>query len=175
MSPCRWRQGKAKPRKWSLLGAVLAVWEHYFLNNYVMYFVKRAQSMNNLCVLSQEDVGHLCSVIPAVEELLIHGVGNKDQKWESFGKAESSRWGLVMKAGSRCSALWPQAKGRLFSVSEIVGLTKNRWLFLLQGAFFNCSSLFSVPKWKTLGNQSDILFHEILDVQSILVEQRFSF
>ena len=48
MSPCRWRQGKAKPRKWSLLGAVLAVWEHYFLNNYVMYFEKRAQSMNNL-------------------------------------------------------------------------------------------------------------------------------
>ena len=48
MSLCRWRQGKAKPRKWSLLGAVLAVWEHYFLNNYVMYFEKRAQSMNNL-------------------------------------------------------------------------------------------------------------------------------
>ena len=76
MSHCRWRQGKAKPIKWSLLGAVFTVWERYFLNNYVMYFVKRAQSMDNLFVLSQEDVGHLCSVIPAVEELLIHGVGN---------------------------------------------------------------------------------------------------
>ena len=39
----------------------------------------------------------------------------------------------------------------------------------IQGAFFNCSSLFSVPKWKTTGSQSDILSHEILDVQNILV------
>ena len=38
----------------------------------------------------------------------------------------------------------------------------------LQGAFFNCSSQFSVPKWKTIGSQSEILFHEILDVQKIL-------
>ena len=37
-----------------------------------------------------------------------------------------------------------------------------------QGAFLNCSSQFSVPKWKTMGSQSEILFHEILDVQKIL-------
>ena len=35
--------------------------------------------------------------------------------------------------------------------------------------FFNCSSQFSVPKWKMMGSQSEILFHEILDVQMILV------
>ena len=40
---------------------------------------------------------------------------------------------------------------------------------VIQGAFFNCSSQFSVPKWKTMGSQSEILFHEILDVQKILV------
>ena len=39
----------------------------------------------------------------------------------------------------------------------------------LQGAFFNCSSQFSVPKWKTMSSQSEILFHEILNVQKILV------
>ena len=45
------------------------------------------------------------------------------------------------------------------------------WYFLVkivQGAFFNCSSQFSVPKRKTLGSQSEILFHDILDVQKIL-------
>ena len=54
--------------------------------------------------------------------------------------------------------------------------------FWYTGWFFNCSSQFSVPKWKTMGNQSEILFHEILDVQKILVgwtlnnvEQCFSF
>ena len=40
---------------------------------------------------------------------------------------------------------------------------------VLQSAFFNYSSQFSVPKWKTMGSQSEILFHEILDVQKILV------
>ena len=40
-----------------------------------------------------------------------------------------------MKAGSRCSALWPQAKGRLFSVSEIVGSIKNRWLPLVSSTW----------------------------------------
>ena len=40
---------------------------------------------------------------------------------------------------------------------------------LIQGDFSNCSSQFSVPKWKTMGSQSEILFHEILDVQKILV------
>ena len=35
--------------------------------------------------------------------------------------------------------------------------------------FFNCSSQFSVTKWKTMGKQSEILFHEILDVKKILV------
>ena len=39
-----------------------------------------------------------------------------------------------MKAGSRCSALWREAKGRLFSVSEIVGSIKNRWLSLFSSA-----------------------------------------
>ena len=37
------------------------------------------------------------------------------------------------------------------------------------GWFFNCFSQFSEPKWKTMGSQSVILFHEILDVQKILV------
>ena len=40
---------------------------------------------------------------------------------------------------------------------------------LIQGDFFNCSSQFSVLKWKTIGSQSEILFHEILNVQKILV------
>ena len=31
--------------------------------------------------------------------------------------------------------------------------------------FFNCSSQFSVPKWKTMSSQSEILFYEILNVQ----------
>ena len=35
--------------------------------------------------------------------------------------------------------------------------------------FFNCSSQFSVPKWKTMGSQSEILFHGILNLQKILV------
>ena len=34
---------------------------------------------------------------------------------------------------------------------------------------FNCSSQFSVPKWKTMGSLSGILFCEILDVRKILV------
>ena len=38
-----------------------------------------------------------------------------------------------------------------------------------QGVFFNCSSQFSVPKWKTMSSQPEILFHEIFDVQKILV------
>ena len=37
------------------------------------------------------------------------------------------------------------------------------------GWFFNCSSEFSEPKWKMIGSQSEILFHEILNVQTILV------
>ena len=40
---------------------------------------------------------------------------------------------------------------------------------ILQGGFFNCSSQFLVPKWKTMGSQSEVLFHEILDVQKILI------
>ena len=40
---------------------------------------------------------------------------------------------------------------------------------VVQGAFFNCSSQFSVPKCKTMSSQSQILFHEILDVQKIPV------
>ena len=42
-------------------------------------------------------------------------------------------------------------------------------LWVIQGAFFNCSSKFSVPKWKTMDSQSEILFHEILNVQKILI------
>ena len=34
--------------------------------------------------------------------------------------------------------------------------------------FFNCSSYFSEPKWKMMGRQSEILFHEIFNVQKIL-------
>ena len=75
---------ESKTKKMELFGgsicSVRELFVLYFLNNFVMSFVKKTQSMNNLCVLSQEDVGHLCSVIPAVEELLFHGVGNKDQK-----------------------------------------------------------------------------------------------
>ena len=41
--------------------------------------------------------------------------------------------------------------------------------FFSIGWFFNCSSRFSVPKWKMNGGQSEILFHEIPDVQKILV------
>ena len=35
--------------------------------------------------------------------------------------------------------------------------------------FFNCSSQFSVPKWKTMGSKSEILFHRIFHVQKIPV------
>ena len=45
----------------------------------------------------------------------------------------------------------------------------DRLTYNVQGAFFNCSSQFSVPKWKTMDSQSEILFHEILNVQKILV------
>lgn len=45
----------------------------------------------------------------------------------------------------------------------------NTFMQLLQCVFFNCSYQFSVPKWKTTGSQSEILFHEILDVQKIIV------
>ena len=39
----------------------------------------------------------------------------------------------------------------------------------IQGGFFNWSAQFSVPKWKTMDSQSEILFHEILNVQKILI------
>ena len=42
-------------------------------------------------------------------------------------------------------------------------------LRFVQGGIFNCSFKFSVPKWKLMGSQSEILIHEILDVQKILV------
>ena len=45
----------------------------------------------------------------------------------------------------------------------------NDHFWFIQGAFLNWSSQFSVPKWKMMGSQSDILFHEILNVQKILV------
>ena len=47
--------------------------------------------------------------------------------------------------------------------------SRDRQLTCAGWFFFNCSSQFSVPKWKTMGSQSDILFHEILNVQKILV------
>ena len=47
---------------------------------------------------------------------------------------------------------------------------KNLGLYnVQQGVFFNSSSQFSVPKWKTMGSQSEFLFPEIFDVQKILV------
>ena len=39
----------------------------------------------------------------------------------------------------------------------------------IQGGFFNWSAQFSVAKWKTMDSQSEILFHEILNVQKILI------
>ena len=60
------------------------------------------------------------------------------------------------------------------SVMFLVKIFNMPTQIVLQSAFFNCSSRFSVPKWNTMGSQSEILFHEILDVQKILV-QRFSF
>ena len=42
-------------------------------------------------------------------------------------------------------------------------------LLTLQGGFSNCSPQFSVPKWRMMGSQSEVLFHEIHDVQKILV------
>ena len=38
---------------------------------------------------------------------------------------------------------------------------------VLQSAFFNYSSQFSVPKWKTMGTESEILFHRILHVKKM--------
>ena len=40
---------------------------------------------------------------------------------------------------------------------------------IIQGGYFDWSAQISVPKWKTIGSQSEILFNEILDVQKILV------
>ena len=54
-------------------------------------------------------------------------------------------------------------------ISTLIFGGNNFLIMYIQGGFFNCSSQFSVPKWKTLGSQSEILFHEILDVQKILV------
>ena len=48
---------------------------------------------------------------------------------------------------------------------KIVGKT----VPVIQGGSFNCPSQFSVPKWKTMDSQSEILFHEILNVQKILI------
>ena len=42
-------------------------------------------------------------------------------------------------------------------------------LLLYRVLFLTVPPNFSVPKWKTMGSQSEILFHEILDVQKILV------
>ena len=42
--------------------------------------------------------------------------------------------------------------------------------YLIQGGFFNCSSQFSVPKWKkTSCTQPEILFQEIFNVKKLLV------
>ena len=48
---------------------------------------------------------------------------------------------------------------------KIVGKT----VPVIQGGSFNCPFQFSVPKWKTMDSQSEILFHEIPDEQKILV------
>ena len=40
-------------------------------------------------------------------------------------------------------------------------------LLLYRVLFLTVPPNFSVPKWKTMGSQSEILFHEILDVQKI--------
>ena len=64
------------------------------------------------------------------------------------------------------------------SWSNIIGLLQAISLSMMrkiQGGFLNCSSQFSVPKWKMMGSQSEILFHKIFDVRSSLVEQSFSF
>ena len=46
----------------------------------------------------------------------------------------------------------------------------NRFIYNIQGGFFYWSAQFSVPKWKTMGSQSEILFQEILDLQNILID-----
>ena len=56
---------------------------------------------------------------------------------------------------------WGRSRSSLIRFRDITDI--------IQGVFFNCSSQFSVPKRKTLGSQSENLFHEILDVQMILV------
>ena len=79
---------------------------------------------------------------------------------------------LKKKLGQRSLELthnvWYQPQDQGHNIASLLCLN-------IQG-IFNCSSQFSVLKWKMRGSQSEILFHEILDVQrSSLVEQRFSF
>ena len=66
-----------------------AFWRQYLQCERIICVILSQQFCHVFCqtstkyeqlVLSQEDVGHLCSVIPAVEELLLDGVGTKDQK-----------------------------------------------------------------------------------------------
>ena len=85
----------------------------------------------------------------------------------------ASYLGQINSLCSKCTCLG--IKLNLYGIltkpfNDINGQAKlAQHILLVQGAFFNCSSKFSVPKWKTMGSQSEILFHEIFNVQKISV------
>ena len=57
---------------------------------------------------------------------------------------------------------------KLISCS-VVQVYNSLLVVMLTLTYYNCFSKFAVPKWKTMGSQSEILFHEILNVQKNLV------
>ena len=70
---------ESKTKKMELIGGSISSVRALLSQQFCHVFCQKSTKYEQL-VLSQEDVGHLCSVIPAVEELLLDGVGNKDQK-----------------------------------------------------------------------------------------------
>ena len=63
------------------------------------------------------------------------------------------------------------SNGHILGCSQRLPFRLRRWAWIgyVQGAFFNCSSRFSVPKWKTSCSQPGLVFHEIFIVKKLLV------
>ena len=70
---------ESKTKKMELIaGSIRSV--RALLSQQLCYVFCKTSTKYEHLAFSQEDIGHLCSVIPAVEELLLDGVGTKDQK-----------------------------------------------------------------------------------------------
>ena len=81
---------------------------------------------------------------------------------------------VVLNERRLVGSSWPAERQRAslpaLALSSPVPLTSPTILFkIIQGGFFNWSARFSVPKWKKMDSQLEILFNEILNVQKILL------